>query len=236
MNLTCSKRYTKETPDLAGNKGIPRRISLEELAKHNTVDDCWLAIYDKVYNVTPYMKYHPGGVEELMRGAGKVSTDLFNQVHPWVNIANMMEKCVVGTLIKDSAPPKDATVSKTATVSSTRSGLSLAPPSMAPPQPLLSVPATVTGHAVAHTPPLDAATTTLSVEPIVVKPALPEIPVLDSYQSESNCIIVLYTKMRSLRKESIAIDKMPNNNSFLLFLYSPDAVYKYELGKYLDII
>ena len=34
----------------------------------------------KVYNMTPYMKFHPGGVEELMRGAGKDCTILFNEV------------------------------------------------------------------------------------------------------------------------------------------------------------
>ena len=34
----------------------------------------------KVYNMTPYMKFHPGGVDELMRGAGKDCTILFNEV------------------------------------------------------------------------------------------------------------------------------------------------------------
>ena len=34
----------------------------------------------KVYNMTPYMKFHPGGVDELMRGAGKDCTILFDEV------------------------------------------------------------------------------------------------------------------------------------------------------------
>jgi cytochrome b involved in lipid metabolism len=34
----------------------------------------------KVYNITPYMEYHPGGVEELMRGAGIDSTQVFDEV------------------------------------------------------------------------------------------------------------------------------------------------------------
>ena len=34
----------------------------------------------KVYNITPYLEFHPGGVSELMRGAGKDSTDLFDEV------------------------------------------------------------------------------------------------------------------------------------------------------------
>lgn len=33
-----------------------------------------------VYNVTPYMDYHPGGEEELMKAAGMDGTDLFDQV------------------------------------------------------------------------------------------------------------------------------------------------------------
>lgn len=34
----------------------------------------------KVYNITPYMEYHPGGEEELMRGAGIDGTQLFDEV------------------------------------------------------------------------------------------------------------------------------------------------------------
>jgi hypothetical protein len=26
------------------------------------------------------MRYHPGGIDELMKGAGKVATEIFNQV------------------------------------------------------------------------------------------------------------------------------------------------------------
>jgi cytochrome-b5 reductase len=34
----------------------------------------------RVYNITPYLKYHPGSVEEVMKGAGKDCTSLFNEV------------------------------------------------------------------------------------------------------------------------------------------------------------
>ena len=30
--------------------------------------------------MTPYMEYHPGGIEELMRGAGQDGTLLFDEV------------------------------------------------------------------------------------------------------------------------------------------------------------
>lgn len=47
------------------------RITREELARHKKKDDCWSAFGGKVYNITPYLKFHPGGVSELMRVAGK---------------------------------------------------------------------------------------------------------------------------------------------------------------------
>jgi cytochrome b involved in lipid metabolism len=38
---------------------------------HNTVEDCWQAYNGKVYNVGPFLRYHPGGGGEMMRAAGK---------------------------------------------------------------------------------------------------------------------------------------------------------------------
>lgn len=33
-----------------------------------------------VYNVSPYMQFHPGGEDELLKAAGVDGTDLFDQV------------------------------------------------------------------------------------------------------------------------------------------------------------
>lgn len=50
------------------------RITMDELAQHNTKEDCWQAYGGKVYNVTPYLKFHPGGIPQLMKAAGKDGT------------------------------------------------------------------------------------------------------------------------------------------------------------------
>ncbi len=42
------------------------------------------------------MKFHPGGEDYLMLGAGKDATALFNKYHRWVNIDMMMAACLVG--------------------------------------------------------------------------------------------------------------------------------------------
>eukprot|EP00111_Clytia_hemisphaerica_P023680 TCONS_00069790-protein len=84
--------------DIQGLSGKTVTVTPSELAKHNTVSDCWMAIRGRVYNVTHYMEYHPGGLDELMKGAGKDATELFDQIHKWVNFTSMLAKCYIGPL------------------------------------------------------------------------------------------------------------------------------------------
>ena len=78
-----------------------RKISLQELSEHSSEYDCWTAYKGKVYNITQYLPYHPGGKKILIQGAGKDSTDLFDKYHKWVNIASILTKCDVGILMSD---------------------------------------------------------------------------------------------------------------------------------------
>ncbi|XP_076941047.1 cytochrome b5 domain-containing protein RLF-like [Bidens hawaiensis] len=93
-------KVTRTHPDLAGIKGQSntRLISLSEVKQHNTEDSMWTVFKGCVYNITPYMKYHPGGVDMLKKAVGKDCTTLFHKYHAWVNAEFMLEKCVVGIL------------------------------------------------------------------------------------------------------------------------------------------
>ncbi|KAM0299865.1 hypothetical protein ACHAPM_007095 [Fusarium culmorum] len=64
--------------------------------------DAWMALNGKVYNVTPYADFHPGGIPELMRGAGRDATKMYGEVHPWVNYETMLSACLVGLLVEES--------------------------------------------------------------------------------------------------------------------------------------
>ncbi|KAI0925637.1 hypothetical protein AcW1_008018 [Taiwanofungus camphoratus] len=55
------------------------RITPSRLKQHNTRDDAWSAFNGKVYNITAYLPYHPGGEKELMRVAGRDGTKLFGE-------------------------------------------------------------------------------------------------------------------------------------------------------------
>nr|XP_048291754.1 cytochrome b5 reductase 4 isoform X3 [Myodes glareolus] len=100
-------RLTKSGKDLTGLKGRLIEVTEEELKTHNKKDDCWICIRGLVYNVSPYMEYHPGGEDELMRAAGADGTDLFNEVHRWVNYESMLKECLVGRMAVKPAVPKD---------------------------------------------------------------------------------------------------------------------------------
>eukprot|EP01038_Epipyxis_sp_PR26KG_P011773 gene11773-15754_t len=82
-----------------------KKITLEELSKHNTQFDCWMAYKERVYNVTQYMHYHPGGIPKIMLAAGKDGTALFDKYHKWVNIDSMLGKNFVGMLVIEEKKP-----------------------------------------------------------------------------------------------------------------------------------
>jgi hypothetical protein len=64
--------------DLRGGVTELKRITISEMSQHRTREDCWQSYQGKVYNVGPFLKFHPGGDAEMMRGAGKDATQLFS--------------------------------------------------------------------------------------------------------------------------------------------------------------
>ncbi|CAN0901849.1 Cytochrome b5 domain-containing protein RLF [Linum grandiflorum] len=95
---------TRTHPDLAGLKGESNRrlIPLSEVKQHRSEGSMWTVLKGRVYNLTPYMKFHPGGEDMLLKAVGKDCTSLFNKYHAWVNADFLMEKCLVGMLDESS--------------------------------------------------------------------------------------------------------------------------------------
>lgn len=78
------------------------KVSPSMLAMHaKTPADIWTALNGRVYNITAYLPFHPGGEKDLLRGAGKDCTKLFNATHPWVNVEGMLAECLIGIYITE---------------------------------------------------------------------------------------------------------------------------------------
>ena len=52
------------------------KYTLEEVSSHFKEEDCWMAIDNKVYDVSQYIAFHPGG-KAILSGCGKDATELF---------------------------------------------------------------------------------------------------------------------------------------------------------------
>ena len=67
--------FTKDKKPSVAEAKSP--ITLEEIAKHDSKDSCWMVIEGKVYDVTKYIPNHQGG-EMILSGCGKDATQMFN--------------------------------------------------------------------------------------------------------------------------------------------------------------
>lgn len=90
--------------DLAQRRGAPLRradISLSEVQLHNQPHDGWMILRNNVYNITPYLAYHPGGQDILEKYLGRDATILFDKYHSWVNIDGLVGPLLLGSLKVD---------------------------------------------------------------------------------------------------------------------------------------
>jgi len=75
-------------------------LTLEEVAKHREVGDCWTIFQGRVYDITLYIDFHPGGKRQIMQGAGKDMTALFQKAHPWVSMDGLLGKLCLGPVVQ----------------------------------------------------------------------------------------------------------------------------------------
>lgn len=61
-----------------GSTTIPTGISMADVAKHKTAQDCWLVINGNVYDITKYIDLHPGGADLILMECGKDATQAYN--------------------------------------------------------------------------------------------------------------------------------------------------------------
>ncbi|PWN39930.1 cytochrome b5 [Ceraceosorus guamensis] len=99
--LDWAREKSSGKPELRAGLTSYLRITPSELAKHKSRQDCWTCFNGKVYNLSPYLRFHPGGEKELMRVAGRDGTRLFMLTHSWVNIDAMIDATMIGMMVPE---------------------------------------------------------------------------------------------------------------------------------------
>lgn len=207
--------------DLAGTGGKVRGVSHTELAQHNKLGDAWMAIRGKVYNVTKYLDFHPGGVDELMRGAGKDATSLFDEVHAWVNYESLLAKCFIGPLRNTGIIHLGADLSK-----AKNSPLPPPPPSFLKPPTPTSPPTSKPATPTEATKPFSATSIESSSSEESPSKLLPVVPRFDWIQKTAEVSFIFYTK--ALCNPAVVVEFVNNLEFNVRFFLEGNVLHRYK--------
>ena len=84
----------------------PRTVTPAEVAVHSHPDNAWTVLRGRVYDVSRYAAFHPGGASVLAPAYGRDATRLFDATHAWVNAHALLASCYVGRLVMDGGGEK----------------------------------------------------------------------------------------------------------------------------------
>ncbi len=74
-----SSNNSATTQSVSEDTGPTDPFTVDQIAMHASEDDCWTIIDGSVYDITPYVPRHPGGLTAIMRACGADGTSLFNE-------------------------------------------------------------------------------------------------------------------------------------------------------------
>mmetsp|Transcript_14285 Transcript_14285/g.24438 ORF Transcript_14285/g.24438 Transcript_14285/m.24438 type:complete len:616 (+) Transcript_14285:50-1897(+) len=101
----ANNQTTTETAanDNGSANGAPQQrtnITMAEVAKHNSKDDCWVVVNGQVLDATPFLAEHPGGAKAILLYAGKDASEEFNMIHKPDVVEKYAPEIVLGPLSK----------------------------------------------------------------------------------------------------------------------------------------
>jgi len=75
---TSSSVTSSKSSSIASSINKNKTLTLSEIAKHNKESDCYMIVNSKVYEVTTYLPFHPGGASQILKYCGKDGTVAFD--------------------------------------------------------------------------------------------------------------------------------------------------------------
>jgi cytochrome b involved in lipid metabolism len=74
-------------------------MSLEEVGKHTSVNDCWVLLHGVVYDVSKYLDEHPGGPEIIQDVAGTDATEEFEDIGHSPEARELLGQMKIGEVV-----------------------------------------------------------------------------------------------------------------------------------------
>uniref|UniRef100_A0A7S0QX03 Cytochrome b5 heme-binding domain-containing protein n=1 Tax=Pyramimonas obovata TaxID=1411642 RepID=A0A7S0QX03_9CHLO len=89
----------KPAARVAPKSAEKKTFTREDVAKHNTREDCWIILKDKVYDITSYVDDHPGA-DAILNNAGGDSTEGFHGPQHPERVFHMIDDYLIGDLVE----------------------------------------------------------------------------------------------------------------------------------------
>ncbi|XP_062520830.1 uncharacterized protein LOC134195765 [Corticium candelabrum] len=92
----------------------PRTFTWQQLAELNQRHNVHVAVRGRVYDLTKFIDKHPGGIDQMLLGAGRDVTQVFEMYHDF-SVHKLLDKFYVGDLITNEFPvyPESGEFAKT---------------------------------------------------------------------------------------------------------------------------
>ncbi|XP_078429527.1 cytochrome B5-like protein [Wolffia australiana] len=106
VSRKSAKGNRKSARTISASK-TPRTLTKAEVSLHNSRNDCWIIVKDKVYDVTSYVEEHPGG-DSILNNAGGDSTEGFHGPQHASRVFDMIDDFYVGDLKSSSVSSENS--------------------------------------------------------------------------------------------------------------------------------
>ncbi|CAH0023142.1 unnamed protein product [Clonostachys rhizophaga] len=73
-------------------------VTTSELAQHCTANDLWVSVHGNVYNLTSFLKDHPGGIDSILQCAGDDGTEAYDYAGHSKSASATLKRFLIGPL------------------------------------------------------------------------------------------------------------------------------------------
>ncbi|TPX10236.1 uncharacterized protein E0L32_001433 [Thyridium curvatum] len=84
---------------------MSKQFTYQDVAEHNTKNDMYVVVHDKIYDVTKFVDEHPGGEEVLLDVAGQDATEAFEDVGHSDEARETLAQLEIGALKRQEGDP-----------------------------------------------------------------------------------------------------------------------------------
>jgi len=105
LNNTNATNQNNPIKTTNATQSIKPKLNIAEVAKHNQINDCYMIINGKVYDLTSYASAHPGGTRTIANSCGTEATQAYDTKGGYRGphssyASSLLDKYFVGNLVQ----------------------------------------------------------------------------------------------------------------------------------------